>query len=565
MQGAIPHFFRHVPARVVIGLFALLALVPVAFIALSVLAATRNVVYWDEFDTVLDLLLTLDSGVDFRGFLERIFAINNEHRMITSRLLFAASWWLTGTVDFRIIGAIGNLFLVILCVTLLVSVHTTSRRLRLGIILACLMFSFEHFENLFWSGASIDHFQVVALAVGAFALIARGTHGALIAAGFLAVLATFTLAHGMITWAVGAFMLWRAQRRIAFWSWMGAAALICVVFFQGFQINSGHPIAGADLEGVLHVFRYWLALLGAPLALGYIPAAPYAGVLLLAGFSLLIIRDAWRWERVMLPVFLFCIAALGMIAIGRSEVAGGQLQSRYMVLSALAWATVIFTTMEGVAESRRMMRFMTVAVPLLAIFNVIANVRFARSVEDFIEGRDDATLRLKQRGDIVGSHFRLYPIPERAHQLLKAAAQRGLYWMPPLCTPAEIENAKPSDRITYHVDEMTVGNDATYVAGWAAISDRKSRRGEIHLVLRSPTSNLIYTTVAKSRPDVAAAHAAPEWRLSGFRFAVARSRLPAEELQVGIMIKDGDDAEYIMTGHRLRLTGRGEALLANSQ
>ena len=216
MQGIKPQLFRRVPPSVATVLLALLALVPVTFIILDVLASARNIVYWDEFDTVLDLLLTLDSGVDFRGFVERIFAINNEHRMITSRLLFAASWWLTGTVDFRVIGAIGNLFLVILCVTLVVSVHTTSRRLRLGVILACLMFSFEHFENLFWSGASIDHFQVVALAVGAFALIARGTRGALIGAGFLAILATFTLAHGMITWAMGAFMLWRAQRRIVF-------------------------------------------------------------------------------------------------------------------------------------------------------------------------------------------------------------------------------------------------------------------------------------------------------------------------------------------------------------
>jgi hypothetical protein len=235
-----------------------------------------------------------------------------------------------------------------------------------------------------------------------------------------------------------------------------------------------------------------------------------------------------------------------------------------MVLSALAWAAVVFTTTEGVAESRRKLRFMTIAMPLLAVFNLAANVRFATSVEDFIEGRDEATLRLKQRGDIVGSPFRLYPVPERAHQLLKAAAQRGLYWVPPMCAPADIEHAKPSDRIAYHVDEMTVGESATYVSGWAAIPDRKSRRGEIHLVFRSPTTNVIYTTVAKSRPDVAAAHS-PEWRLSGFRFAVGRSRLPAEELQVGIMIKDGDDAEYIMTGHRLRLTGRGEALLANSQ
>jgi hypothetical protein len=565
MQGIKPQLFRRFPTGVATVLLALLALVPVAFIALSVLAASRNILFWDEFDTVLELLLALDSGVDFRGFFERIFAINNEHRMITSRLLFAASWWLTGTVDFRIIGAIGNLFLVILCLTLVVSAQTTSRRLRLGLVLAFLMFQFGHHENFFWSGASIDHFQVVALAVGAIVLLARGTHGAFAAAVFLALLATFTLAHGIVTWGVGAFMLWRAQRRFAFWSWIGAAGLTCLAFFYGFEVNSGHPLASTDAHGMFHVFRYWLALLGAPLALGYIPAAPFAGLLLLAIFGWLALRGAWREERIMLPVVLFCVAALGLIAIGRSEVAGGQLQSRYMVLSALAWAGVVFAAFEFGVVSRRGLRFMTIAVPILAAFNVASNVRFAPAVESFVEGRDDAALRFKQRGHLTGSIFRLYPIPERGDQLLKAAAERGLYWVPRMCERVSIANPKPSDRIIYHVDEMTAGNGATFLSGWAVIPGRKSGRGEIHLVFRSTTSNIIYTTVSMSRPDVAAAHANPDWRLSGFRFAVGRWRLPAEELQVGIMIKDGDDAEYIMTDHRLRLTGRGEALLANSQ
>jgi len=43
------------------------------------------------------------------------FHSNNEHRMVTSRLMFAASYWLTGTVNFHVIGAIGNLFLVGAC------------------------------------------------------------------------------------------------------------------------------------------------------------------------------------------------------------------------------------------------------------------------------------------------------------------------------------------------------------------------------------------------------------------------------------------------------------------
>lgn len=80
----------------------LAALAPVVFVAFYAMSASRNILYWDEIDTVIALLLKLDSGVGWRGFFNEIFAINNEHRMVTSRLMFATSWWLIGTVDFRV-------------------------------------------------------------------------------------------------------------------------------------------------------------------------------------------------------------------------------------------------------------------------------------------------------------------------------------------------------------------------------------------------------------------------------------------------------------------------------
>jgi hypothetical protein len=565
MPRFLSHLLVRVPGWLSITLFAMLALVPITFIAMGVIEASRDLVYWDEFDTVLDLLLALDSGIDARGFFERIFAINNEHRMMTSRLLFVASWWLTGTVDFRVIGAIGNLFLVALCLTLVISVHTTERRIRLAVILAFLMFQFGHFENLLWSGASIDHFQVVALAVGSIVLIARGTIAALIGAAVLSLLATFTLAHGLVMWPVGALMLWRARRRGAFWSWAALAGAAGLLYFQGFEVNSGHPLASTDAAGAYHVLIYWLSLLGAPLALGHASVAPFSGLALVAATGWLLLKGKWHHEPVMFHVVLFCGGALALIAIGRSEVAGGQLQSRYMVLSGLAWTAMIFTAIEYASHPLRPLRLLAACVPLLAAFNVASNVHFLPAVESFIEGRDSAALRFKQHGRLGHSPFRLYPVPERANQLLTAAAKRGLYWVPRMCVRTTIEDAKPSDRIKYFIDEMTADTPATFISGWAAIPEEKSRRGEIYLVLRSPTTDIIYTTVSNSRPDVAAAHSNPDWRLCGFKFAVTRWRLPAEELRLGILIKQGDEAEYIMTEHRLRPYGRGEALLANSQ
>ncbi|MBL9211843.1 MAG: hypothetical protein JNL92_15335 [Opitutaceae bacterium] len=563
MTGVSPDFLRHVRGRWAAICLTAFALVPVAFVAWTVAGSARNIVYWDEFDTALDLLLALDTGVDFRGFFERIFAINNEHRMITSRLLFALSWWTTGTVDFEVIGFVGNLFLVALCVTLVVSAGRIERRVRLGVVLGAFMFHLQHYENFLWSGASIDHFQVVALAVGAIVGLSRASRLGFGVAAVLAVLATFTLAQGLVIWPVGAFMLWRDRERRGLWIWLVLAALTALAYFQGFAINSGHQIAHD--AGISHVIVYWLALLGAPLAFGHGALAPYAGVLLLIGMVWLGLRRGWHLEPVMLPVALFCVGALGLIAIGRAEVAGGQLQSRYMVLSALAWAALTFALMEYMTHPLRPWRVVIACVPILAAFNVVSNVRFAPAVESFVEGRDEAALRYKQYRQMGNSQFRLYPVPARAEKLLRETARRGLYALPRMCERVDLPGAKPSGRIAYHIDEVYAQTPGTYISGWAVIPDEISHPGDIYLVLRSPTTDLIFNTVPKTRPDVVAAHGQPGWRDSGFRFAVDRSRLPPEELQIGILIKRGEEAEYIMTDHRFRPYSRGEPLLANRQ
>jgi hypothetical protein len=565
MLGAPTLILPKLKIRPTVLALCVLALLPVVFVAMYVVASSRNIVYWDEFDTVLDLLLKLDGGMSRGEFFHRIFAVNNEHRMVTSRLIFAASWWATGTVDFRIIGGIGNLFLVTLCGTLVASAGTTERRVRLGLILAALMFQLEHFENLLWSGASIDHFQVVALAVGAIALLARGTAGALGGACFLGTLGTFTLAHGLVIWPAGAFLLWRERRWRSLAVWAGIALGAMLAFLHGFEINSGHRLATLDPAGIAHMASYWLSLIGAPLAMNYLSLAPWLGAGLLAATAWLAIRGAWRHEPVMTATLLFCLGALALIALGRSEVAGGRLESRYMVLSTLAWATVIFAGLEAVTHPVWPFRRLAVCLPLLVAFNVAANVSFAPKAESFVEGRDGAVLRYKQFGRDGRDPFRLYPLGERARQLLTDSAQRGVYRLPRMCTRAEVEDPHPSNRIQYYVDEMTASTNAIYISGWAAIPEETSRRGQIHLVFRSEHNFIVYTTVAQSRPDVATANSNPDWRLSGFRFAIGRWRLPPEDLQIGIMIVDGDDAEFVMTDHRLRPAGRGEALLANSQ
>ena len=276
----------------------------------------------------------------------------------------------------------------------------------------------------------------------------------------------------------------------------------------------------------------------------------------------LAVRGAWRGEIVAGATMLFCLGALGLVAIGRSELHGGVLHSRYMVLGALAWAQVLFVTLQYFGRAERPYRPLAWALPALAAFNVMACVQYLPRAEEFIEGRDRAALRFKQYGRDGKDSFRLYPQPERASRLINEAAQRGLYRIPRMCVRENIADPKPSGRIQYFVDEMTADTRAIYISGWAAIPEEVSQRGDLCLVLRSTKNFIVYTTVTMSRPDVVAASGNPKWRLSGFHFAVGRWRLPPEELQLGILVKQPNGAEYIMTEHRIRPFGRGEAMLA---
>ena len=92
------------------------------------------------------------------------------------------------------------------------------------------------------------------------------------------------------------------------------------------------------------------------------------------------------------------------------------------------------------------------------------------------------------------------------------------------------------------------------------IPGKVSRRGQVYLVLRSERTTLFFTALTLQRPDVAAAYKEPKWRLCGFRAVIGRTRLPAEDFEVGVLIADGDEVEYVITPYRLHLAPGKEAV-----
>ena len=538
-------------------LFVGLALLPLIYIGLRAAEAGRNVAYWDEFETALALLMRLHTGVGPGVFLDELFAVNNEHRMVMSRLLFTASYWLTGTVNFSFISLLGNSCLLALCAILIVGAGTAARRLRLGLVLALGLFQLENYENFLWSGSSIDHFQVLLYVGATVAALAQGTRTAWFIAGLCAVLATLTLAHGLLVWPLGAALLWRARRTPELLGWCALATLVIVGYVLGFSVNGAHRFTHLTFAGAQEILRYWLTLLGTVPALGHTGLAPWLGVGLLAALGWLGTHGAVRRERVAYPLAWFGVAALALVAVGRAEQVGGLVMSRYVIISTLSWSLTAFMLLERFSDPRRPLAALAWCLPVLVMFNVAANRAYASSADAWLDCRDIAAARFKQHGVDGRGNFALSPMPARATKLLNEAERQGVYRMGPVCLPRSFPAAVPSERIIGRVDELTVSDRSAFVRGWAVIPGVRSQRGHIHLVLRSATATHVFSTVSTQRPDVADNLGDPQLNRCGYLFARRRDGLPSGDYQIGFLFKQGGSSEYVMTEQRLVLRDPG--------
>lgn len=551
---------RESPCWLIPGVIGL-ALLPVIYVTTRSFLAMRNVAYWDEIETVLDFLLKLKASPTWQDGFAQIFSTGNEHRTATSRLLFAVSLWLTGGVNFVVIGVIGNLCLFGVAAVLIATAGTAARRLQIGVLSAALFFQLQHFENFFWSGSSIDHFQVVTLATISFAALAHGTRGGVRLAGLAGLLATFTLAHGLLVWPVGFLSLAFARRRQDLLVWSGLAAVTVGGFLAGYHFNSGHAIGDLSAAGIGRIAHYWLAVLGAPLAMGNATVAPALGLALLVMLGTQLRPAVIAREGVALPLALWAVGAALLLAIGRVDVVGGHVHSRYYVLGSLAWLLVGFIQLNAHPPSAQPDRGLLRLLPALAVFNLAANLTSAHDAQSWVTCRDAAAHFFQVYGRDGAGPFNLHPSPLYTGHITRLAEEAGIFRMPESCREQKFKDTRTVGTIAYFVDRIPVTDTLVSIEGWAAYAGRAAKPGQVHVVLQSTKTRRIYTTTLWERADLVAAFPQEKWRDAGFRFQLRRWSLPKENFQIGLLITTEHGAEFTLTAHHLDLTGKGEGIL----
>ncbi|BET67969.1 hypothetical protein ASA1KI_28870 [Opitutales bacterium ASA1] len=427
---------------------ALLRGLTIAFVALAAATAAWHaaraivdVPYWDDFDGYLAFLLRIEDAPSFAERFRIATEFHNEHRTLASRLGVWIAHEFGAAMNFRVLGAIGATMFVPAVWLLAGHVREPGSRRAVWFFGAAMLFNLQHWENLFWGGSSADHVTIVPLALVALFLAFRPGRAAHTAALATATLAAYTLAHGLLVFPVAAGLLAWERRWRACAVWTAATLVIAVSWWSGFPATGNEPAALGPLEKVLVIFRFWLGLLGAPLAFGSRAVAPWIGAGLVVAAAALTFAGVWNRNRTQAAYLAFAALSLVAIAYGRAVAEpSGFIVFRYRILSCLVVALLAWGVFDWLGRKPR-----AFALPArTGLCALLAGLWLEQTIDHwwrsdaFHAAQMSAVAHYHAHGTLEGAPRMLYYDVPKADDILRESAKRRIYILPPTEPPARV-------------------------------------------------------------------------------------------------------------------------------
>jgi len=319
-------------------------LLPAILFYTKVFQCLENIPTMDDYDIILQFLLKYTSS-DFSTKCGMIFGQYGEHRLVPSKLLYIGYYYLTGGVNFRVIGLIGDAQLLVVA---LVSIHFIRKYLATGwelvafIWMLCL-FDLNTYENACMTMNAVGNYGVVMLFFVSLYFYSRPAKYLPVAIVFQA-LCIFSNGNGL---AAGVFLVLfnlSAGDRIQQISSAATSIVFTSLYFIDYKTVELPNKLPFDIGRLL---AYFIQMAGAPFnfnnSLGW-------GLVVLGGLAYVLPYRLLRDKKLapLLCIWIFALSTMGLAAVFRSGYKGAQFQtSRYLIYPQLLIATlVLFTYMK---------------------------------------------------------------------------------------------------------------------------------------------------------------------------------------------------------------------------
>jgi len=229
--------------------FALILLPIVVFYGFSVTYST-NVPWFDDIENIPFFLSRL---LDAPGWYERAEAFlrpNNEHRVLSARLIVYLNYLLTGEINFRALAFVGNLTVLGIFLLLSRAYLKNSGPLLSLIPAAFFIFNLQFYSMTFMTIMSLQYQLIICEVFLSLYLLIKPSRLSFGVAILVAILSTFSMGNGLMVWPTGALLLLYLGHWSRLITWVIVGILAIIGYFSGYAFVQGND------EGFLYFFQH---------------------------------------------------------------------------------------------------------------------------------------------------------------------------------------------------------------------------------------------------------------------------------------------------------------------
>jgi hypothetical protein len=186
--------------------FVLILLPIVIFYGFSV-AYSTNIPWFDDIENIPYFLSRLLDASAWYESAEAFLRPNNEHRVLSARLIVYLNYVLTGEINFRALALIGNLTVLGIFLLIARAYLKNSGPLLYLIPAAFFIFNLQFYSMTFMTIMSLQYQLIICEVFLSLYLLIKPSRFSFGVAILVAILGTFSMGNGLMAWPTGALLL----------------------------------------------------------------------------------------------------------------------------------------------------------------------------------------------------------------------------------------------------------------------------------------------------------------------------------------------------------------------
>ena len=406
---------KPVNPRLLFFLATLPALIPI-ILYYSVLSENAlNIPYLDDWDAVLKFLSNF-STANFSNKLALLFSQHNEHRILSSRLLYVFYKGIFGTINFKNLIYIGNAQLIVI-----LAVLTYFLRKQVvpyfGIpilILSFCLFDLSNYENADWAMASAQNYGVIMFFFLSLFFYSLNKSWAIYIAVLFQFICAFSSGNGVMAGlAIILFTLLNKDKNKII------VSVVSFVIFSSLYFFHYHSVPNQNIgKSAASMLEYFLGLSGAHFGRDYRTAI--AVILYLAFPCLFIVNKRFAIKKDMIPfipILFFVVASITTTSIlrsgGKVSIEQGSYTIRYLIYPHLLAGLLFCLLSIRVASSK-----------FKLVFVLVASIFFIKGYKENYAYGDSGFTRINTR--LTTTRYN-YPDTIEAKKIDASACKEGIY------------------------------------------------------------------------------------------------------------------------------------------